>query len=107
GRHKIVKLPVASPQTEGSVTVSSITVSDDGLVEGESKIEYRGTFEFLGRARMDAAPPSFVVQQLMAAYQQAGEGTLTSVEPLDFERPFEVLTRFDLGRLLEIPGTGA
>src|SRR5690606_17309710 len=23
------------------------------------------------------------------------------------ERPFEVLTRFDLGRLLEIPGTGA
>lgn len=107
---RVVALPVATPDNARVRSITHITLDREGNVEGTSRIENEGPFDWMARQIFASIRPGQEAQaaaRVLMVTGQDGNGIYGHSEINDLTHPFRYEATFELPDYALFPGPGA
>jgi hypothetical protein len=98
---------IAREHTEARV---KMTLTPDGSIQGRSEAQMFGAFEVASRSSQfnyHNKNQAAVVNSLLSRFQETGTGEIQKTEPTNFEKPWKVVSHFELDPVVNVPGPSA
>lgn len=106
---RLGRTPAMRPDEHTTQAVTSITVADNGAIEGETTQTSTGIFAASARAamlRFQADGVEAAAAQRLSALGTPGSGSFTARSPSELREPFVVQSRFAIAVAAELPLAG-
>ena len=110
GLNKIGKTPKLSPENNRIITHSSIKIMPNGEMKGTSHTTYKGNREINARYRFEShvsTSAAKMVSDQLFKFRETGTGKFKPSDVYNLNKPFELLTEFNLDPNTNFPGPGA
>jgi transglutaminase-like putative cysteine protease len=107
GKAELHTLPLPKGDSDWSVSRAELTVSADGTVSGSATGESVGLYEATDREIVSSIPKDQLPQVANRMMGAHGTGTFEAGDPREFSKPFTYNVRFELPKLVKLPGPGA
>jgi hypothetical protein len=110
GLNKIGKTPKLSPENNRIITHSSIKIMPNGEMKGASHTTYKGNREINARYKFEghvSTSAARMVSDHLFKFRETGTGKFKPSDVYNLNKPFELLTEFNLDLNTNFPGPGA
>lgn len=107
---EVLTTPASSAERDKTITRTVLQVQPDGHIRGESVAQMFGQHEYLSRLEQAGdrdREQDTVVDELLARFQETGEGEIESPDPTDFDAKWVVKAHFTLDPVANVPGPSA
>lgn len=107
---KVGRTPKPKKEDSEIATGISMQIEKDGRITGKTHTMYFGSAGITARYKYEGAETSYsdkLVKNQLAKFRQTGEGTITTSDVYDLDKPFTTNTEFILDAIANVPGPGA
>lgn len=107
---KVGRTPKPKAELDQTLTKTVLQLSPNGEIQGQSNTSYVGDAEISARYRFEGADTVLsekMVRKQLTKFRQTGEGTFSTSNVYDLNKPFTTNSEYVLDAMTNVPGPGA
>ena len=107
---EVSRTPKTSPDNDYAVVKTKLKLQSNGSVQGVSTAEMFGSMESSSRATQfgyENRDQEEIINGLLERFQERGEGSFKAGNPKDFDTSWQVVSKFELNPVVNVPGPSA
>jgi transglutaminase-like putative cysteine protease len=107
---KVGRTPKPKAELNQTITKTVLQVNPNGEIKGKSHTRYVGDAEIAARYKFEGADTKLsekMVRSQLTKFRQTGEGTFSTSNVYDLDKPFTTHAEYLLDAMTNVPGPGA
>lgn len=107
---KVGRTPKPKAELDQTITKTVLQVNPNGEINGKSHTHYVGNAEIAARYKFEGADTALsekMVRNQLTKFRQTGEGTFSTSNVYDLDKPFTSQSEYVLDAMTNVPGPGA